>query len=166
MRLSREVLIQRFGDLWPVHHRAFTTLLVECRRLFDGDMDEMLILSAIGERTLTRQRSRGLSYPEFLGGTRNDAVAGRINTQSIADSTGVPRETVRRKMAHLIGRGWVKRNDDGTFEVTERASVDLAPATRATFDYLMAVGNAMIARAAETGGGAETGLRAKSGADG
>lgn len=144
MNLTRGFLLQNFGDLWPVHHRAFTALMVECRKHFGGDMDAMLILSAIGERTLTPQRSAGLTYPEFLTGRRNDSRKGRINTQSIADSTGIPRESVRRKVLDLIGRGWVKRNDDGTFEVTEKAAVDLAPATEASFQYLLAVGNAMM----------------------
>lgn len=149
MHLTREFLMQHFGDLWPVHHRAFTALLVECRKHFNGDMDEMLVLSAIGRRTLTPQRSEGLTYGEFVSGRRNDARKGRINTQAIANGTGIPRETVRRKVARLVERGWVKRNSDGTFEVTEKAAADLAPATAVTFDYLLAVGNALIEKAVE-----------------
>ena len=149
MRLTRETLLRHFGDLWPVHHRGFTTLMIECRKHFNGDMDEMLVLSAIGERTLTPQRSAGLTYPDFMGGRRNDSKKGRINTQSISDSTGIPRETVRRKVAHLVDRGWVQRNEDGTFEVTEKAAIDLAPATQAAFDYLLAVGSALVAQASK-----------------
>lgn len=149
MHLTREFLLQHFGDLWPVHHRAFTALLVECRKHFNGDMDEMLVLSVIGKRTLTPQRSEGLTYPEFLRGRRNDSRKGRINTQSIAISTGIPRETVRRKVARLVERGWVTRNEDGTYEVTEKAAVDLAPATEVAFDYLLAVGNALVATSGE-----------------
>jgi hypothetical protein len=160
MRLTRDLLLRRFGDLWPVHHRAFTTLVVECRRLFDGDLDEMLILSAIGERTLSPQRAAGLTYQKFLNGERNETKTGRINTQSIADSTGIPRETVRRKVIRLIDRGWVKQNDDGSFEVAEKAAVDLAPATQATFDYLLAVGHVMISMVNDEGARA-TGRRTR-----
>jgi hypothetical protein len=145
MGLTREELLGHFGTLWPVHHRAFTTMMVEFRRHFDGDMDEMLVLSAIGERTLTPQRTAGLSYVQFLNGRRNESKKGRINTQSISDSTGIPRESVRRKVARLMDRGWVRRNEDGTFEVTERAAADLAPATEATFDYLLNVGRIIVA---------------------
>lgn len=145
MDLTRETLLKHFGTLWPTHHRAFTTMMVECRKHFDGDMDEMLVLSAIGERTLTPQRAVGLDYNQFLNGTRNDSKKGRINTQSISDSTGIPRETVRRKVARLTDRGWVRRNEDGTFEVTERAAMDLAPATEATFEYLLGVGRILVA---------------------
>jgi DNA-binding IclR family transcriptional regulator len=82
---------------------------------------------------------------QFLSGRRNESKKGRINTQSIADSTGIPRESVRRKVARLMDRGWVRRNEDGTFEVTERAAADLAPATEATFDYLLGVGRIIVA---------------------
>lgn len=148
-QLSRETLWQRFGDLWPVHHREFTALLVECRRHFDGDMDQLVILSVIGERTLTAERSAGLTYPEFVEGRRAAGISRRINTQSIAEYTGIPRETVRRKVNHLIDRGWVRRNEDRTLEVTKEAAVDLAPATQATFDYMLALGNVLVRMAGE-----------------
>lgn len=149
MALSRETILQRFGDVWPVHNTGFTSLLIDCRRLFDGDLDKLVILSVIGERTLTKDRSRGLAYPEFLEGRRAAPVSRRINAQSIADYTGMPRETVRRKINWLIDRGWVKKNDDGLLEVTCNATVDLAPATQATFDYFVALGNALISIAIE-----------------
>lgn len=145
MGLTRDTLLKHYGTLWPVHHRAFTAMLVEFRRHFGGDMDEMLVLSAIGERTLNPRRVDGLTYTQFLNGRRNETNMGRTNTQSIADSTGIPRETVRRKVARLIDRGWVRRNEDGTLEVTERAAVDLAPATEVTFDYLLGVGRILVA---------------------
>lgn len=142
MRLSREFLARHFGDIWPAHNRAFTALLVECRRCFDGDLDAVLIMSAIGERGLTAERSRGLSYEAFLRGDRA-APARPVNMQSVADSTGIPRETVRRKVAWLIGRGWLSKCPDGTLAVTPRAALDLAPATQATLDYFLALGGAL-----------------------
>ncbi|WP_405225813.1 winged helix-turn-helix transcriptional regulator [Lentisalinibacter sediminis] len=147
--INRKFLIQNFGDLWPVHNRGFTALLIECRRCFDGDMDQLLILSVIGDRTLGMNRAKGLNYADFLEGKRAVGIPQRINTQSVADSTGIPRETVRRKIRRLIERGWVKKNEDGTLEVTESAAVDLAPATQATFDYFLALGNILLSKATE-----------------
>jgi hypothetical protein len=144
MKLAREVLVQHFGDLWPTHNRGFTELLIACRQLFDGDLDQVLIMSAIGERRLTPERSRGLTYAEFMKGRRGEAPPGRVNAQCIADSTGIPRETVRRKIARLIDRGWIEKHDNCTFSVTAKAAVDLAPATQATFDYLLAIGNVLL----------------------
>lgn len=149
MTLSRETILKRFGDIWPVHHRGFTSLLIECRRAFDGDMDQLVILSVIGERMLTQDRSRGLTYSEFREGKRGAGISRRINAQSIAGYTGIPRETVRRKINGLIDRGWVKKDDHGMLEVSLDATVDLAPATQITFDYFISLGNALITIALE-----------------
>ena len=149
MPIDHEFLVQHFGDLWPVHNDGFTALLIECRKHFDGDMDEMLILSVVGSRTLTVERARGLNYGDFVKGERTVGISRRINTQSVADSTGIPRETVRRKIGRLIERGWVRKNEDGTLEVTKAAAVDLAPATQATFNYFLAFGNVLLEKLTE-----------------
>jgi hypothetical protein len=144
MNLKQETLERYFGDLWPTHNHCFTSLLIECRKHFEGDLDAMLILAVIGDRTLPPERVQGLSYQDFRAGRRAGAPQKMINIQSIADSTGIPRETVRRKVARLIERGWVDRKEDGALVVMERAAVDLAPATRATFQYLLTVGSALV----------------------
>ena len=144
MPLERQALSQSFGDLWHVHNRGFTALLIECRRLFDGDMDQLLILSVIGERTLTAERARGLTNRDFLQGRPASGKQLPINTQSMADCTGIPRETVRRKISHLINRGWVKKNEDATLEATENAALELAPATDVALDYFFSLGNLLL----------------------
>lgn len=151
MKLSRERIIQHFGDLWPAHNRGFTSLLVESRKLCESDLDQVLILSAIGTRTLLNRRTEGLSYDEFLEGRRTTRVTKKINLQSIADGTGIPRETARRKINRLVARGWLKKNNDGSLEVSDRAVRELAPATQATFDYLVDLGNAVLGIVTETG---------------
>jgi CRP-like cAMP-binding protein len=155
MPLDQDRLTRHFGDLWAIHVRRFTDLLIECRRHFGGDLDQLVILSVIGERTLTPDRGRGIAYEAFLEGRRSTGTPRRINTQSVADSTGIPRETVRRKVRLLVDRGWVIRHDDGTLEVSTRAARELAPATQATFDYLIAVGNALECMAEEDRAGPE-----------
>lgn len=153
--LDRTAILEHFGDLWPVHNRGFLAILIECRRHFGGDLDQMLILTLIGERTLTAERAKGLSYNAFLAGERAPGVPRRINTQSIADSTGIPRETVRRKLNALVERGWVHKDSCGSYRVTEQAAIELRPATEISFDYLVALGNAIRAlpEAGSTRGG-------------
>jgi DNA-binding MarR family transcriptional regulator len=146
MIISRELLKRHFGDLWPVHNCAFINLIVECRRLFGGDLDQMLILTVIGDRSLVSNRTKGLHYEEFVEGRRRIGQQHRINTQSIADSTGIPRETVRRKLRLLVKRGWVERAAGGSWRVTEKAVSELAPATEATFDYFLTIGNALLTK--------------------
>ena len=43
------------------------------------------------------------------------------NAYSIAAATGLPRETVRRKIARLIEMGWIVRNGNGHLYLTESA---------------------------------------------
>jgi hypothetical protein len=151
MQLDRETLERHFGDLWPVHNHGFTSLLIECRKHFGGDLNAMLVLAVMGDRTLPSERVRGLSYDDFRSGRRTEVQKKLINVQSIADSTGIPRETVRRKVAWLIERGWVEKDGAGSLLVTAQAAVDLAPATRATFEYLLEVGNGLLRMVGPTG---------------
>lgn len=145
--ITEIVIRERFGDIWPYHNAAFNDLLIRCRRAFDGDLDRMVILSIIGERTLTTERAAGISYDRFLDGRRGSPCPRPINIQSISECTGIPRETVRRKVAQLIGKGWVERDDDGLLFVLPKASQDLQPITEATLEYLTRVAN-VIARVA------------------
>lgn len=145
MAVSRQVLLERFGDLWPIHNRAMSELFILCRRHFDGDLDSALILGVVGERTFTADRGRGLSYAEFVAGKRGAGPPLPINAQSIADCTGIPRETTRRKLARLVERGWLAKTADGTLVVTERAAVELAPVTELTIDYLFTLSRALLA---------------------
>ena len=43
------------------------------------------------------------------------------NAYSIAAATGLPRETVRRKIVRLIELGWIHRRDNGHLFITEGA---------------------------------------------
>lgn len=144
MPFDHAVLKENFGDIWPVHVDAFTELLITLRRQFRGDLDMMLVLAIIGSRTLPSRRTRGMSYQDFADGTRHDPKPNPINLQSIAECSGIPRETVRRKVRELQALGWVDRREDGVMVATTKAGDDLAPATEATLRYLIAIGSACL----------------------
>ncbi len=59
-----------------------------------------------------------------------------INLQSIADFSGIPRETVRRKLRDLMALNWVERDERGSFVATKKAAADLAPLTKIAISYL------------------------------
>ena len=141
MSFDYNVLMENFGRIWPVHVEAFTELLITLRRQFGGDLDRMLVLAVIGSRTLHRRRSHGLSYDDFQEGRHNltpDPLP--INVQSITACTGIPRETVRRKVRELEASGWIIKGDKGRLIVSEQAVQDLAPATEASLHYLTLIG--------------------------
>jgi hypothetical protein len=142
MKLDHDTLSARFGRIWPIHNDAFCELLVVLRRHFGGDLDRMLVLAIIGSRTLARGRIDGMSYDQFMTGERADDEPAPINIQSITDYSGIPRETVRRKVNDLERLGWIIRADKGYLVASTQAAEDLAPATEATMRYLLSIVNA------------------------
>ena len=138
MKFDQDSLTAHFGHIWPVHNDAFCDLLVTLRRQFGGDLDRMLVLAVIGSRTLSQGRIDGMCYDGFMEGERADDPA-PINLQSIADYSGIPRETVRRKLQDLERLGWITRRDKGYLVATAKAAEELEPATQATMRYLLAV---------------------------
>lgn len=127
----------RFGDVYPVHVVAFAQLLTTLRREFDGDLDLLLIMAVIGERRIQQRMEPGALRYENLGTTPNRPDGGgTINAYSLAAYTGMPRETVRRKVAALIARGWIERDERGDLHPTKKAADELAGATDATIDYI------------------------------
>ena len=139
MPSDQDTLRRHFGRIWPVHNAAFCELLVVLRRQFGGDLDRMLVLAIIGSRTLARGRIDGMSYDRFLSLERPEDDPAPINLQSIADYSGIPRETVRRKLRDLERLGWIVRSDKGYLIASTQAAQDLAPATEAALRYLATV---------------------------
>lgn len=76
--------------------------LVDCSRTFEGDFDQVVILAVMGQRALDAVRQVAEDV---------EAVSGAfwMSAMRIADVTGLPRETVRRKLKSLEARGWVKQ---------------------------------------------------------
>lgn len=146
MTFEYEDLVRHFGRIWPVHVEEFSALLIALRRQFGGDLDRMLVLAIIGSRTLPRRRIDGLSYDELMVLARNEHAPDPdpINLQSIADCSGIPRETVRRKVRDLEAAGWIFKRENGYLLASTQAARDLAPMTEVTMRYLVAIGKACI----------------------
>jgi predicted transcriptional regulator len=141
---TRTLLQTRFGQIWPVHVEGFTRLLILLRQQFDGDLDMLLVIAVIGEATLPKHLlPANFSYGELLQVKGQQVNKTDINTQSIAAYSGIPRETVRRKLERLADKGWIERNDNGGWTATRKGSQDLQEATDATIDYLAAIGDAI-----------------------
>jgi DNA-binding MarR family transcriptional regulator len=139
MPIDPDLLRAHFGRIWPVHNDAFSELLVLLRKYFGGDLDRMLVLAIIGSRHLARGGIDGMSYDRFVSLERAERDPAPINIQSIADYSGIPRETVRRKVRDLEQMGWIERGRKGYLIVANQAARDLAPATEATLRYLATV---------------------------
>lgn len=103
-------LIENFARDYPAYQYAFVNFLVEhltdLSRTYGGDFQQIVILAIIGQRRLNVLR--GLSGTEM---PLPETMA--ITASRLADVTGIPRETVRRKLAILERKGWVSRGADG-----------------------------------------------------
>lgn len=132
-----EVLQRNFGKLHASHAAALIRFLVQCRQTCDGDLDLFLVLAIIGERTFNaRNAPEAMSQEDFYSGSVSDFEPLAINLQSVADYSGIPRETVRRKIETLIEKGWVKRDERKFITATDAANSSLRGLTEGMVRYL------------------------------
>jgi hypothetical protein len=132
-----ERILAAFGKVWPVHVGSLTKFLIACRKSFDGDIDMFLVLAVIGDRTFSqRHADPEMDYEGFRSEGSDRTPALDINLRSIADFSGIPRETVRRKINQLVKLGWVRKQRDGALHATSKAKKDLEPLTLASIQYL------------------------------
>lgn len=130
-------ILREFGAIWPRHVAAFTQLLIACRRHFDGDIDLFLVLCVIGDRTFAAQNvPTGMDFETWTAASASHVRPIEINVQSLSDYSGIPRETVRRKLSILLEKGWVERDARGFVTATTKAKEDLAPLTNVSLAYL------------------------------
>jgi DNA-binding MarR family transcriptional regulator len=88
-----------------------TAHLVDVSREFGGDLQEMLLLAVIGQVHLHRM----LTQPDAQ---TIDAEPASISASRLADVAGIPRQTVRRKLAALAGRGWIEQTASAAWRLT------------------------------------------------
>ena len=150
--MNGQSLNSNFGKLHAQHVGALTRHLVECRQAFGGDLDLFLVMTIIGERTFpARNAPAEMSHAQFVHGHVGDTEAAAINQQSIADYSGIPRETVRRKIEILIEKGWILRDECKLLTATDKANAELLPLTESTMRYLRDIQSAFETGKVELG---------------
>jgi hypothetical protein len=148
--IGTDWVLERIDAIYPAYRVAMERLLVTLRRDFDGDLDAMLVLLTLSLGT------DQADWKAALLAEAEPATQRRLtNTQSIADTTGIPRETVRRKLAAMAARGWVQRRDDGNWTPTRQAAADLRAGSAETVAFIAAVVAAALRARPRGGDGAE-----------
>ncbi len=145
MPFSSEKITSHFGHIFPTHVDALCELLIVLHQQFFGDLDLMLILAIIGSRALPARQTSNMTYAEFISDNTKDRADQPINIQSIAECSGIARETVRRKVHKLEDLGFIARDPSGMLTVTDKAINQLAPATEASLQYLITLGSSSLA---------------------
>lgn len=93
------------------------------RRLFEEFERDILLPLLLGEIALHNIGALENSGEANVGIERDRfaAVMRPCNAYSIAAATGLPRETVRRKIVRLVELGWITRHGNGHLFLTPRA---------------------------------------------
>lgn len=90
-------------------------------RDFDGDLALVIVLGEIAHHNVSRFFStEGPLAPLEERNHDDPALYAKLepcNAFSLAGATGIPRETVRRKIGQLIKRGWLERAADGSVRI-------------------------------------------------
>jgi len=98
--------------------KVLTQALRESYRAFDGDLTMALVLGELG------QYAAAPSHEDLLNKrSRNPRGS---NAYSISAASGIPRETVRRKLDKLIARGWIIETPDGKLALNPAQDPPLA----------------------------------------
>jgi hypothetical protein len=122
---------------YPQFAKDFLAPMVEMlsvgRQTAGNDLDKLLILLVVALRTAEDKRSASLDLDEILRGDVDVIPSLSTNVRSIADSTGIPKESVRRKVAALIDAGLIRR-DDNALSLAPQASRVLTDWRERLFD--------------------------------
>jgi hypothetical protein len=99
--------------------------------LFGGDFEAFYILAVIAQRTAEHQAFKASPWT----GRRDDQPLPSLttNVRSVAQSTGIPEETVRRKVMALVARGWVQK-EGRCLSYTVQGARELGPLRDALLD--------------------------------
>lgn len=113
LNIGREVLRRMVADNYPQVARSLLRpllhLLSVSRQACGGDVDKFLIMLVIAIRTTEHQCFATYSQAQLLSGEVPVFPTLGTNVQSVAESTGSPKETVRRKVSELVKAGWISR---------------------------------------------------------
>lgn len=142
-KIDRDWVEERLDTLYPTHVDALAKLLTELRKLFDGDLDQLLVLAVLAGGAGGTNWRKTLLYGTVPRPFQT------TNTQYLAEISGIPRESVRRKLRLMEAKGYIERHEDGTWKVRSESAEILRSGTLATMDYLVTVLNAGFAAAAQ-----------------
>lgn len=111
--------------------RFMTEHLVRVNQAFGGDLTAAVVLGVIGQYNVRRfydevaARSEEGMQALVTKGAHKDLLR-PCNAMSVSASTGIPRETVRRKIAWLVEKGWIQKAGRDKLLVTSKARQDFA----------------------------------------
>lgn len=127
-----EIQPEQFRQLYFLINEFILWHLSRVRGRFDGDLDCALILGEIAhfnvQKIISRRHTPDIAMHETLLLAKTakrycevpdiGELIKPCNALSISASTGIPRETVRRKIQWLQEQGWIEKNAKGHLSIT------------------------------------------------
>lgn len=128
--------------------RFIVPMMRETYREFGGDMLLTVVLGEIATRNLGQFFGRG--EPRLPEAVLNDPLLQRkllrpCNALSVSNATGIPRETVRRRVKRLCELGLVDEDERGQLYVTQKAADRFQRLTRSMLEELLPVAESLSA---------------------
>lgn len=97
-------------------------LIAFMRKVYGEDLESALIMICVQDATMQKFMPGATQESDILRREwLEESERGSISRRMIADKTGLPRETVRRKVAQLIERNYLYIDGDGAVRATPRA---------------------------------------------
>jgi Fic family protein len=131
--LTRRLIREEFSQIQPLWVERELMMLTALRRKFGNDLDKPIILGAIGQFMFQNTQGASHRYDDHSSGNQPVRPSRLTNIESISTSTGIPRESVRRKVGELLEIGWLTRDTKGGLFVTAQAATDLDDASQLIF---------------------------------
>jgi DNA-binding MarR family transcriptional regulator len=114
--------------------------LADGLRAFGGDLEELMVMAIVGQMHI---RGRLDASTAVDGKPTKASARVSISASRISDVTGIPRQTVRRKLEVLERRGWIERDSQATWRLRME---DGRPVAQAGLKALNEAGTARFAR--------------------
>ena len=120
--ISRSDYGQHASEISLHMSHFFVEYLKDIYRLFDGDLALVIVIAEVAHHNLSTHFSGESGLAE------NAASRFRAcNTFSLAAATGLPRETIRRKILHAEKLGWLERHGRRELLITPKLAEHFLP---------------------------------------
>lgn len=125
----------RLNGLTFAINDMFLAHLIRLYKAFDGDLESCIVLGEIAHYNTchlfpdksTRKHDLNEVHKTFKG----------CNAHSISLSSGIPRETVRRKIKKLMGIGYLTLNEKKQLIITQKPAKELGEFSKETLHKFM-----------------------------
>lgn len=148
MTIDRKEFEQHYFRAAYLFSRFTVPYMRNLYREFGGDMLLNIVLGEIGTRNVgyffDAAKDSIESEDVLTDVSEHEKLLRPCNTLSISEATGVPRETVRRKVDMLIKKGWVYKNEKGHIYLTPEVAQHFEQFVYSSIESLLPSAQALL----------------------